>query len=190
MDIDLLDYAILTVITESDDSMWKKAIRNELQERGDALPGDTDVSVQTIGRRIDALHDNAYIESCIVSPEELRRDLIIAYKLTEDGRIVKREKESKLLTAYALNPDSSLANKLDTAAIKQLLIRHHNPSGQAASLIREQGEDELRTIVQAYQLHNLLDDLSQSDVLKELEACGGFTDKTATTRTMSASWPG
>lgn len=72
--IDLLDLQILAILR--DDPLWKKRIAHQINN----------VSVQTIGRRVDALHDKGLLESCIIAPDDIKRDLIIAFETTETGR--------------------------------------------------------------------------------------------------------
>ncbi len=43
------------------------------------------VSVQTVCRRVDTLRDNGLLESCIISPDGIKRDLIIAFTTTDKG---------------------------------------------------------------------------------------------------------
>lgn len=96
LDIDMADYAILTAISEADKPLWKKAVHERLHEREESLPG-SNVSVQTIGRRIDTLTKNDYLENVIVSPDNLARDLIIAFKLTDEGKAAIAEKRRELI---------------------------------------------------------------------------------------------
>lgn len=73
INLDLLDLQILGIL--QDDTLWKKRIANHI---------DT-VSIQTIGRRVDTLRDNGLLDSCIISPDDIKRDLIIAFETTEQG---------------------------------------------------------------------------------------------------------
>jgi len=63
---------ILTVLTE--DALWKA----ELGER-------FDVSVQTVGRDVDALHADGLLASTIVTPFDASHDQYIAYETTSAG---------------------------------------------------------------------------------------------------------
>ncbi|NUC70710.1 hypothetical protein HTZ84_00010 [Haloterrigena sp. SYSU A558-1] len=72
--LDLLDLEILAVLTHT--SMWKKKLHETLEKK----------SVQTIGRRVEQLQTEDLLESCIVNPDEVKRDLIIAYQTTASGR--------------------------------------------------------------------------------------------------------
>jgi hypothetical protein len=55
------------------------------------------VSLQTVGRRVDALHDEGYLENTIVSPQNVPRDLIIGYILTDNGEQAVEAKRHELL---------------------------------------------------------------------------------------------
>lgn len=85
MNIDKVDFSILKVIEDYGGPLWKNRIHELLLERADELPGIDSISVQTVGRRVDDLHDDGYLQSCITSPKGIKRDLIIAFKLTDTG---------------------------------------------------------------------------------------------------------
>lgn len=72
-DVDLLDLQILVILRDA--PLWKQQVANQI---------DT-VSVQTVCRRVDTLRDNGLLESCIISPDDIKRDLIIAFTTTEQG---------------------------------------------------------------------------------------------------------
>lgn len=80
---------------DADQPLWKNRIHEQYEERFD----DT-LSVQTIGRRVDSMHDAGLVESCILSPDNVNRDLIIGYMLTDTGRdALARERRDILLDA-------------------------------------------------------------------------------------------
>lgn len=83
--IDAVDYAVLACVDDCG-SVWKAKAHEWINEHLDELPGMEPVSVQTIGRRIDDLHDAGALDTCILSPDEINRDLMIAYTLTDTGR--------------------------------------------------------------------------------------------------------
>lgn len=89
--IDIIDFLILKCLQEHDAPLWK----NRIHEHHDGF-GES-ASVQTIGRRVDTLVEEEYLDSCIVSPDDINRDLIIAYKLTEKGRAALRQKRRDML---------------------------------------------------------------------------------------------
>lgn len=95
-DIDNTEYAILTTIKDADKPLWKKQIYDSLHRRGDAIPG-SDVSLQTVGRRVDTLMEKDCLENVISSPDALDRDLIIAFTLTEEGKNAVKAKRRELV---------------------------------------------------------------------------------------------
>lgn len=95
-EIDNVDYAILTMATDANKPLWKNKVHKRLHDNGDGVPR-SDVSVQTVGRRIDTLTEKDYLESCITSPDELTRDLIIAFKMTEKGEQAVKAKRRELV---------------------------------------------------------------------------------------------
>lgn len=94
--IDEVDYAILTIVEEYD-AVWKKRVHDLILERRQELPHMETVSVQTVGRRINKLQDAGLLESCILSPDELNRDLIIGYSLSDKGTTALQEKRDRWL---------------------------------------------------------------------------------------------
>lgn len=95
--IDDIDYTILKCLDDAVEAFWKKRIYQEIEERREVLPMAGDVSLQTIGRRVDRLHEDGYLENEIVSPQEVPRDLIIGFTVTADGRkLVERKRETLL----------------------------------------------------------------------------------------------
>lgn len=100
MDIDEVDFSILKVLAESDSPMWKTKIHRKLVEEDGGLPHARDISVQTVGRRVDDLLERELVESCIISPQEINRDLIIAFKPSEDGVQELENEREELLREY------------------------------------------------------------------------------------------
>lgn len=110
--IDTIHYTILHVLEKP---LWKSKIRATLEDVDD-LPTDGVPSVQTIGRRVDELHENDYIATSILSPDDVDRDLIIGYQRTKNGDKALEEKRDELLRG--------LANTLSTRTVtKKALIR-------------------------------------------------------------------
>ena len=81
-ELDLLDLRILHLLT--DNPLWKTKIYRTLDTH----------SVQTIGRRVDRLQNNGLLDTCILTPEEIKRELIIGYKTSDSGQ--------RLLTEYQI----------------------------------------------------------------------------------------
>lgn len=97
IDIDNIDLAIMTLINNADRPLWKNRIHERLHDDRDALPITTGVSVQTVGRRVDTLQDKEHLETVIASPDDLKRDLIIAFKLTDQGQDILTQKQELIL---------------------------------------------------------------------------------------------
>lgn len=79
--LDKLDLYILTLLSEQ--PLWKKRVHTMLTEHG---PHDLHPSLQTIGRRIDALRDKELVETQVVQPDDTPRQVVIAFKTLEYGR--------------------------------------------------------------------------------------------------------
>lgn len=97
MEIDNTDYAILKAIHDQDRPLWKNKIHQYIADNERRFPLSQGVSVQTVGRRVDDLNNEEYLENAIISPDELQRDLIIAFKLQDKGREVLEQKRKELL---------------------------------------------------------------------------------------------
>lgn len=95
--IDTIDYGILKCLHDTDTPLWKKRIYQELDDRHAVLPFDDQVSLQTVGRRVDNMHEEGYLENRIVSPQDVPRDLIIGYMPTDAGVTAMRAKQNDLL---------------------------------------------------------------------------------------------
>lgn len=72
--------AILEAV--ADRSLWKAKIHETME---------ADRSLQAVGRRVENLVDDGYMESTIIAPDEISPDLIIAFKPTEQGREVIKD---------------------------------------------------------------------------------------------------
>lgn len=81
LELTKLDLHILTVLNHQ--SLWKKRVYETLHDHN---LEDTAMSIQTIGRHIDALHSHGYLELHVISPEDTHRNLIPAFTTTEKGR--------------------------------------------------------------------------------------------------------
>lgn len=85
MTLDITDLRILFLLQDADGPLWKNKIHEKLDDLTTAADAADTASVQTVGRRVDQLNDNGYLDNQIVSPEELKRDLIIGFEPTEKG---------------------------------------------------------------------------------------------------------
>lgn len=122
MDIDATDYALLACVADADSPVWKKRIRDRLQSQDPALPGRSDISTQTVGRRISEMHDQGLVDTTIVEAPDAASNLIIGYVLTEDGRDVLAEKRRDIIGSYAFRTDQEEATEfIDRRVLVQLL---------------------------------------------------------------------
>lgn len=94
--IDVLDYAILKCL-DVEGTLWKKKVYDWLTEHQEEFPRMSSVSLQTVGRHVEGLREDGLIESRIVTAEELRRDLIIGFRLTAEGRKTLETQREALL---------------------------------------------------------------------------------------------
>lgn len=86
LEIDNVEYAVLKAFSDLGRPLWKKRVHEYLEANKDYLPIEDDVSLQTVGRQIDTLVNNDYLDNVITSPDKLQRDLIIAFTPTDRGR--------------------------------------------------------------------------------------------------------
>lgn len=147
--IDTTDYALLQCIRDAKDPLWKNAVHSRLLERADELPGVDEVSVQTVGRRIDTLHENALITSEIINPDDLRRALIIGYTLTADGAAALRQKQEDLLKEYLSGDREPEQN--EKQFIISLLDAINDLDAATVDYLREDcTPDEIRAFTELY----------------------------------------
>ena len=77
-ELDECDQEILEAV--EDRPFWKNKIWERIS---------VDRSVQAVSRRVENLVEDGYLENTFIEPSDLNdRDLIVAFKLTEDGRDV------------------------------------------------------------------------------------------------------
>lgn len=160
--IDAVDYGILWCIDRAG-AAWKKKVHHHLMQHQEKLPQSPDISVQTVGRRINDLHEQGLIENCIASPDDSHRDLVITYKLTDAGRAQLTQKQNDLLRETALetgktsmfHPDGypsieELDLPLHRAALAQMLCDRFEVDEDTKSLIEESTVHELLFITTSY----------------------------------------
>lgn len=84
--LDMLSLYILHLLTE--EPLWQQRIYESLPADG---PDILHASLQTVGRRIESLHDSGYLETCVTEAEPVNRNLLIAYRTTETGTDVLQQ---------------------------------------------------------------------------------------------------
>lgn len=143
-DIDAVDYAILRCINAAETPLWKTAIHDRLQPQIQELPRIDSITLQTVGRHMNRLHEQSYVTSDIVEKAAADRDLMIGYRITERGTAAMERKQTELLKYY---------------------IQH------ADELLTEQDEDTVQqTAVTLFERECELDDASVSFLQEECEA--------------------
>lgn len=116
--IDTIHYAILHVVEKP---LWKKKIHDALRDV-EYLPIDSVPSIQTVGRRVDELHEAEYLTTSIISPDDVDRDLIIGYKRTKDGDKALAKKRDEMLQELA-RTSSNAASEPQRTVPKPALIK-------------------------------------------------------------------
>lgn len=145
MDLDKVDYALLSCLRDNG-GLWKKKIHEELQARAEEFPGDIDVSSQTVGRRIEKFHEKTYVSTTIINPDDLPRDLIIAYNLTEEGAEMLREKRLDLLKEYSFSDED-----IEHRQLLNLLEDHLHLEPEEREFLEESTEiEDLRLLAGIY----------------------------------------
>lgn len=160
MDIDDVDFSILNVIAKDDAPLWKKEIHRGLSETPHALPNVREVSVQTVGRRVDDLHDDGYLESCIISPRDINRDLIIAFKITDAGEAARHRKREELLRDHVYHTFSRGNADLsaDTDTLATLTVDEIGLDADLREELADTEPLELLTLLLLYYTRDAVDD--------------------------------
>lgn len=161
-DLDRVDYALLAAVTDADEPLWKKRIHAYLRDHVEQLPIEDPVSLQTVGRRIDRLHEDEYVASDIVSPDGLNRDLIIGYTITQDGHDAFHAAGHALLKRYA-TADVDCSH----AAAVALIDRHIPITPDTRQQLDDASTADLRTLIElAYAQERLKDGHDRFDMDK------------------------
>lgn len=168
--IDNIDFAIMTLINNADRPLWKNRIHERLHNRQEQLPITNGVSVQTIGRRVDALQEAGHLETVIASPDDLKRDLIIAFTLTDDGTTALHQKREAILKGI-IN-DTIFRDEKHTDIGKEALValmNDHFCSDDAPELTTDDHEEnELLAILTLYYAEQEALDIFDTETKQEL----------------------
>lgn len=149
-DIDNTDFAILFSVENHDVPPWKNKIHGWVVDQEENLPIANSVSVQTVGRRVDTLVNEDFLETVIVSPEDIKRDLIIAFKLTEKGKDAITGKREQLLKETVQNQIFAAddGNNISKGALITLLLDKFNWDGDMYETLHQKyGKNELSTFL-------------------------------------------
>lgn len=123
MDIDGVEYAVLKTFHELHRPLWKQRVHEHIREHRYDMPIEDDVSLRTVGKKIDRLKYEEYLEQTIASPDDTNRDQIIAYTLTDDGEHAMVAHRINLLRQVLLNHlfPQNVDNKTSKKAIISLM---------------------------------------------------------------------
>lgn len=155
-DIDDTDYALLAAIADAEKPLWKKRLHNRLQNRSPPLPGNTDLSLQSVGRRVNLLHERGLVDTEIVHPPNIAQNLIIGYTLTDNGRQVLKEKRSDIIGSYARWTSQDMASFGDRETLLQLLQDELKLSEEEHEILQSCEMDELLVFTLLYHTRRLV----------------------------------
>lgn len=146
--IDTTHYVILEAVTEP---MWKSRIHGIMEDITHEQPIDMVPSVQTINRRVDDLCEAGYLSSCILSPDEVDRDLIIGYKRTAKGDDAIQVKRGQLLEEVAHTPSNAacaMDREVTRETLNKLVADEFELNEAATKRIKEEfGESEILSLL-------------------------------------------
>lgn len=162
--MDDISQAILSVLDDVEQPLWKNRIYERLNDRVAELPRIESVSVQTVGRRVDYLLEEGYLESCIVSPDQINRDLIIAYKPSDTGRDAvatwRRQLLEDVARAYLFDHVDAPVEK--PALVELLRTTFQFDAATVEALQNEYTYDELAVFLTLHHLDQWTAELSDS----------------------------
>jgi DNA-binding Lrp family transcriptional regulator len=153
MRIDDTDFAIVKCIQNVGKPLWKNKVHECITERAEQLPLQSSVSVQTVGRRVDDLAEDGFLESCIISPDEIKRDLIIAFKLTDKGDTAIREKTEEYLQKAVQSSLFTITDReyiAKPALLELMQAKFGMDTDLRERLDEEYSRDELVTLLTLY----------------------------------------
>lgn len=147
--IDITDYAVLQAVHEAGQPLWKKRVYDYITEHIDRFPGLRSISQQTVGRHIDKTQETGYLETSIVSPAELNRDLVIGYTITDDGEAALTTKREDLLERTIINhmfPDKSNV-ALEKDVLLDMMHGHFSIPMEVREALASYTRDQLVTVL-------------------------------------------
>lgn len=139
--MDTTNYVILDMMTEP---RWKSRIHSVMQDAEDQ-PSDDTPSIQTIGRRVDKLHEEGLLSTCILSPDNVDRDLIIGYRRTTKGEDAHDEKRGTMLQEVAhttTNVACGQQRTMSPAALIKLIADEFDLDAAAKTRMEEEYEEQ------------------------------------------------
>jgi DNA-binding PadR family transcriptional regulator len=165
--IDRPDFRILHCLHTADDPLWKNLIHEEYNDEF-----TESLSEQTIGRRVDDLHDAGLLQSSIRSPDDINRDLIIGYQLTDSGRTVLIQKRRDILltaakpTLFRADQTEDADRPIPKEELVELICAEFQLDRATGELLRtEYTWEELTILVIVYLVkHRAIDVLTDTDL--------------------------
>lgn len=124
-------------------------------KRQTSLPIADEVSLQTVGRRVDSLSEEEYLENKIVSPQDVPRDLIIGYALTEKGHDAMETKRGEILEdilQYELFSDTDEPSGIKTEALATLIADEFGLDNPVPNTVQHYSRNELLAFLGSYLL--------------------------------------
>jgi predicted transcriptional regulator len=194
-EIDERDFEILEALYRKNGPLWKKRIHESIEH---------DITLQTIGRRVNKLRDAGLLDQCIVSAEGIKRKYIIAFDLTEDGEQAMKDKRRELLTSYALRSYVTLldldledvlkqkkVDEFSKEVLMRMLCEEYDLNDETQDLLRERfTREELSTIILVFEakksMANQLDEefmdkvdelMETEELLREVIGSGIFSEE-------------
>lgn len=95
-------FCILDVIDQANDYVWKKRIWETIQNNMEKYDGFDSFSIQTVGRRVNTMKEEALLQETITHMDATNRGLLQVYELTEQGKkrlTAKRERRLRNLAS-------------------------------------------------------------------------------------------
>lgn len=143
--LDDTDFTILVEIAEADEGLWKKKVHDRLEDSLAGHPLNKHISTQTVGRRIDRLTDRGYLASVLITPDELDRDLMIGYRLTDDGKDAVDRKRMELIKECVQSnifPGERIPH-LDQETLVSIIVHEFDVDDTVAEKLQEYTGEEL-----------------------------------------------
>ncbi len=164
------DVAIMTVLETSESSLWKRKIYRQLSQQAHRLPVEGDCSVQTVGRHVDRLYEQGYIDAVPVASEEVNRALITGYRLTEEGEQSLAMARDRVLRETTISYLANAINGGDAPEANREFLQ------DAFARCYDVSRERLETIGKEDHLYGFLALFYSSTALREVCSQEGFRE--------------
>ncbi len=150
--IDNIDYSILKCMEITDTAIWKKRVHTLLREYHTILPVPEQISLQTVSRHIDQMHNQQLLSSSIINPDGVSRSMIIGYRITGRGRNVMNSKRKDLLKCIVGRELFSAKNQLhiDKNALAEMINDEFGLHGYTEKTVNHYSRKELLILLGFY----------------------------------------